>query len=159
MTETFTHIAVKKLNHLEDVSLDAFLTLSNRDCLVINAPKLSDEPIITNDVVELLSETSFEILGRFDNVINSGGIKLFPEQIEAKLKKNINKRFFIASETHSSLGEQLIMIIEGVSNTVSTSVFKNLNEYETPKHIYNIEQFVETDSGKIQRKKTLALLK
>jgi o-succinylbenzoate---CoA ligase len=88
MIETITHIAVKKLNHLEDVSLDAFQTLSNitiskdnRDCLVINAPKVSDESIITNDVVELLSETSFEILGRFDNVINSDGIKIFSEQI------------------------------------------------------------------------------
>ncbi len=166
MTETITHIAVKKLNYLENVSLEAFLTLpniiiskDNRDCLVINAPKVSDEPIITNDVVDLLSETSFEILGRFDNVINSGGIKLFPEQIEAKLKKYINERFFIASEVHSSLGEQLIMIIEGVSNTVSASAFKNLDKYEVPKHIYNIEQFVETDSGKIQRKKSLALLK
>lgn len=166
MTETITHIAVKKLNHLENVSLDAFKTLPNitiskdtRDCLVINAPKLSDKPIITNDVVELRSDTSFTILGRYDNVINSGGIKLFPELIEAKLRKDISERFFIASKEHNSLGQELIMIIEGVSNTVNTSAFKNLNKYEIPKHIYTVERFVETDSGKIQRTKTLALLK
>ncbi len=166
MTETMTHIAVKQLNHLEEVSLDIFQTLPNitiskdsRDCLVINAPKLSDMPIVTNDVIELLSDRSFKLLGRIDNVINSGGIKLFPEQIEAKLKNNIHTRFFIASKLHSSLGEQLIMIIEGVLNTVDTSAFKNLNKYEIPKHVYTVERFIETDSGKIQRKKTLALLK
>jgi o-succinylbenzoate---CoA ligase len=166
MTETITHIAVKKLNYLDDVSLNAFLTLPNitaskdtRDCLVINAPKLSDKPIITNDVVELLSDTSFRILARFDNVINSGGIKLYPEQIEAKLKDNLSKRFFIASKTHDTLGQQLIMIVEGTSNSIESSVFECLETYEKPKHIYSLEQFVETDSGKIQRSKTLALLK
>jgi O-succinylbenzoic acid--CoA ligase len=166
MTEAITHIAVKKLNHLEDVSLDAFQILPNitvskdtRNCLVINAPKLSDKSIITNDVVELLSDTSFKILGRYDNVINSGGIKLFPEQIEAKLQRLISNRFFITSKTHDTLGQQLIMIVEGASNGIESSVFECLKTYEKPKHIYSLEQFVETDSGKIQREKTLALLK
>jgi len=166
MTETITHIAAKKLNHSESISLNLFKTLptvtiskDTRDCLVISAPRLSDEPIITNDVVELLSNTSFKIIGRYDNAINSGAIKLFPEQIEAKLKHKVSERFFIASEVHSSLGEQLIMVVESDSNNIVPSVFESLDTYEKPKHIYNIEKFIETDSGKIQRKKTLALLK
>jgi o-succinylbenzoate---CoA ligase len=166
MAETMTHIAVKKLNHIEEVSMDVFQTLPNitiskdtRDCLVINAPKLSDKPIVTNDVIELLSDRSFKLLGRIDNVINSGGIKLFPEQIEAKLKDKISERFFIASETNNTLGQQLVMVVEGTSNNIESSVFESLDIYEKPKHIYNIKRFIETDSGKIQRTKTLALLK
>lgn len=166
MTETITHIAVKKLNFFKEKDLNTFQTLPNitvskdtRDCLVINAPKLNSAPIITNDIVELFSDTSFKILGRFDNVINSGGIKLFPEQIEAKLKNKISERFFIASETNNTLGQQLVMVVEGTLNNIESSVFECLDTYERPKQIYNIERFIETDSGKIQRKETLALLK
>ncbi len=171
MTETVSHIAIKPLNHIEgiankglrDENFEVLTAISisqdERDCLVINAPNLNPAPIITNDVVKLTSETTFQILGRDDNVINSGGIKLFPEQIEAKLKPYLSDRFFIASKTDSSLGEQLIMVVEGDSNTLDSSVFKKLDTYEKPGHIYNVKRFCETDSGKIQRKKTLALLK
>src|SRR5690606_934968 len=85
MTETITHIGLK------EISEEFFTTLKgvsvrkdNRDCLVIQTPYFEEE-IITNDIVELKNKSEFKWLGRFDNVINSGGIKLFPEQIEKKL--------------------------------------------------------------------------
>jgi len=166
MTETVTHIAVKNLNNDESKSDDSFkvfpeVTISQdeRDCLVINAPHLNTAEIITNDVVKLTSESSFQLLGRADNVINSGGVKLFPEQIEAKLKPFLRDRFFIASKTDPSLGEELILVIEGASETFDTSVFKNLGAFEKPRHIFYVEQFCETGSAKIQRKETVALLK
>lgn len=164
MTETMTHIAVMPLNYKNSNKLyhllpEISISIDDKDCLVINASRLNAEPITTNDVVEILSDTSFRILGRYDNVINSGGIKLFPEQIEAKLKRNINDRFFIASKEHSSLGQELIMVVEGNSTSIKSSVFENLHTYEVPKHIYNVERFLETNSGKIQREKTLSLLK
>jgi len=165
MTETATHIAVRPLNgansidHTYNIFPEVSISKDDRDCLVIYASKLNNEIIITNDVVKLCSDSSFKLLGRFDNVINSGGIKLFPEQIEAKLKTNIKERFFIASKADSRLGEQLIMVIEGNSNRIDPSAFNNLDAYEKPKHIYCLEQFLETNSGKIQRSKTLALLK
>jgi O-succinylbenzoic acid--CoA ligase len=52
------------------------------NCLVIDAPKISQEQIVTNDLVELINDHQFILLGRIDNVVNSGGIKLIPEQIE-----------------------------------------------------------------------------
>ncbi len=168
MTETVTHIAAKQLNnfrHAEIVSASHFKILPNinisqddRGCLIIDAPNISKEKLVTNDIVELYSETEFEWLGRYDNVINSGGIKLFPEQIEEKLQSKIPQRFFIASEEHPVLGEQLILVLEGESNAVNTSVFNDLNKYETPKTVYSVKRFVETASGKIQRKKTFELL-
>jgi len=165
MTETITHIATKPLNHNNSKGLNyntlpgVSISKDDRDCLMINAPRLSTEGIVTNDVVEIESESEFKILGRIDNVINSGGVKLFPEQIEAKLRNQMNNRFFIAGQDDINLGQELIMVVEGDTNTLENSIFKDLDTYETPKQIYNIERFIETASGKIQRKKILELLK
>jgi O-succinylbenzoic acid--CoA ligase len=171
MTETITHIAVKKLNNFENIisssSKKSFyetlpnikISQDNRQCLVIEAPQLSKEKIVTNDVVKLHSETSFEWIGRIDNVINSGGIKFFPEQIEEKLKAKIPNRFFIASEADEKLGEKLILVLEADNNKLSASVFEDLDGYETPKDIYAVSKFIETTSGKILRLQTLATIK
>ncbi|MBP0902550.1 AMP-binding protein [Mariniflexile gromovii] len=167
MTETVTHIALKKLNnfrHAELVSASHFKLLPNisistdaRDCLVIDAPKLSKEKIITNDIVKIHSETEFEWLGRFDNVINSGGLKLFPEQIEAKLQNKIQSRFFMVSKPHETLGEQLVLVVEGSIDSIDASAFSELKKHEKPKQIFTLHTFIETASGKIHRKKTLEL--
>jgi O-succinylbenzoic acid--CoA ligase len=167
MTETITHIAVKKLNNFK-VTPVFYQTLPNvtiykdqRNCLLIEAPKVADELIVTNDVVELISDTQFEWLGRFDNVINSGGIKLHPEKIEEKLSKVISRRFFVAGIPDKILGEKLVLIIEGVaSSEVEKSLLElvNLSKYEKPKSIYFVESFIETETKKIQRKKTLDLV-
>ena len=167
MTETVSHIAVKKLNNFEDSSTSTcFKTLPNilvsvddRNCLVVNAPHLSEEKIITNDIVEIYSETSFNWLARFDNVINSGGIKLYPEQIEKKLEGKIEDLFFIASKPDNTLGEKLILVVETKQKTFDTSIFNTLDKYEKPKEIIMLKKFVKTASGKINRIKTLASIK
>ncbi|MGK0413383.1 MAG: O-succinylbenzoic acid--CoA ligase [Polaribacter sp.] len=165
MTETITHIAVKKLNHFASLqgkmTIQSFYqTLPNitiykddRNCLVIDAPKVADEIIFTNDVVELISDRHFKWLGRFDNVINSGGVKLHPEKIEEKLAKIISNRFFVIGIPDEKLGEKLILLIEGNQKEMSFESI-NLTKFEIPKEIYFLDQFVETVSGKIQRKKT-----
>ncbi|MGG6230648.1 AMP-binding protein [Tenacibaculum sp. SDUM215027] len=168
MTETITHIAVKKLNNviLSDSEKSTYkalpnvqLSQDNRNCLVIDASKVSSEKIITNDVVRLISETEFEWLGRYDNVINSGGIKLHPEKIEEKLSKIITNRFFVIGIPDERLGEKLILVIEGEKNNVISNEVKNLSglsRYEAPKEVYFVDEFIETGTKKIQRKKTLA---
>lgn len=77
MTETITHIAVKELakgpeDHNFKTLPDVVLSRDERDCLVIEAPKVSDAVIVTNDVINLISPSEFQWLGRYDNVINSG---------------------------------------------------------------------------------------
>lgn len=171
MTETITHIAVKKLNQgsslREETSKQSFykilpnitISLDDRSCLVINAPKISDEKIITNDVVEILFETEFIWKGRYDNVINSGGVKLHPEEIERKLSPYINSRFFVAGIPDEKLGEKLILIIEGEKDNVISNEVRNLKniltKFEIPKEVYFVSEFVETSTKKIQRQKTL----
>lgn len=159
MTETITHIAVKKLNNSK-IQPVFYQTLPNvklysddRNCLVIKAPKISNETIFTNDVVQLISSKHFEWLGRFDNVINSGGIKLQPEVIENKLAAVIASRFFVAGIKDDLLGEKLVLFVEGKDEDIDFSK-TTLTKFEKPKQIIFIPKFKETSSGKIQRKLT-----
>ena len=91
MTETITHVAAKSLN--ASSKTDTFKGLpgvnfasDDRNCLLIDAKEVSDNKIQTNDIVEIVSKSEFKWLGRYDTIINSGGIKLIPEQIELKLQ-------------------------------------------------------------------------
>ncbi|TXE15139.1 AMP-binding protein [Seonamhaeicola algicola] len=166
MTETVTHIAVRKLNHFtEEDSKVCFTTLpgikistDDRNCLVIEAPHISDDTVVTNDIVKIHSDNTFEWLGRFDNVINSGGIKLYPEQIEEKLQSKIKEQFFVTSLPDDTLGDKLILIVEGEENCVNPAVFNGLDKYQIPKEIYYLPNFAETLSGKIHRENTLQLI-
>ena len=173
MTETITHIAVKKLNNAFE-SPNFYQTLPNitiykdeRNCLVIEAPNITEEIIFTNDVVRLISDTQFEWLGRFDNVINSGGIKLHLEKIEEKLSEIIKERFFVAGISDAVLGEKLVLVIElenfkakELKSLVEEKInnLPSLSKFEIPKEIYFVNKFIETATKKIHRKKTLDLM-
>jgi O-succinylbenzoic acid--CoA ligase len=161
MTETVSHIAVRQLNNLSEqeshftILRDISISKDDRDCLIIDAAELCEDRIITNDVVDLKSDTQFDIIGRFDNMINSGGVKMFPELIEAKLQDKIEKRFFVTSESDKDLGQKVVLVLESVTNDLETSIFDDLEKFEVPKTIYNISKFIETPNGKIQRQKSL----
>ena len=172
MTETITHIAAKPLNYLPKGKKAIYQTLPNiqintddRNCLVINAPRITEEKICTNDVVVIISEGTFDWLGRYDNVINSGGIKLHPEQIEEKLSSLLQNRFFVTAVDDKQLGKKLILIVEHESQKIDTSTLQEtikssekFSKFEIPKAIYSLENFLETNTGKVQRGKTLTLL-
>ena len=159
MTETITHIALRKLNSetcfttLDEVNI----SLDDRNCLRIKTPYFKEE-IITNDVVEIVKNNQFRWLGRVDNIINSGGIKINPEEIENTLKPYIDSVFVVLGKEDKLLGEKLILVIEGKEKPLNFP--KNiLPKNKTPKEIYFIAQFPRTQSGKIKRKEALDLLK
>lgn len=174
MTETVSHIAARRINpKKKDKKEGKFfkalpnITLSTdqRNCLVIKAPQLSDHEVVTNDVVDLKTYKKFLWKGRIDNVINSGGIKLFPETIESKLQLLLSQRFFISSVSDDVLGEKLVLIIEqDYDDTIKKQIVSDiqqldtLTKYEKPKEIFFLPQFIETPTGKIQRHKTLELI-
>lgn len=166
MTETISHIAMRRVNHsathentykaLPEVSFSQ----DQRGCLVIHAPLISDHQIVTNDMVNLISKTEFEWIGRFDNVINSGGFKVFPESVEKKIKKYINNAYFITQEPDEKLGQRAVLYIEGdqekypeLSRNLYTD--KDILKYEVPKAIYFVPKFEYTDNYKIKREETL----
>ena len=171
MTETVSHIAARRVNPKKDDKKDVncfkalaniTLTIDHRNCLVIKAPHLSDQTIVTNDVVKLKTYKKFIWKGRFDNVINSGGIKLYPEEIENKLQFLIGHRFFIASVPDDSLGDKVVLIVERPYHEKAEIMLldaikelKTFKKYEVPKKIYFISPFSETQTGKIQRAHTL----
>jgi O-succinylbenzoic acid--CoA ligase len=101
-------------------------------------------------------------LGRVDNLINSGGIKFNPEQLEAKLATVIpDQRFFIAGLADEKLGQKLVLVIE--SNGLTKEELAQLqchiatvfDKYERPKALYVLPSFQETPTGKIRRDATL----
>ena len=159
MTETITHIAAKKVGEKAFTVLPGVtISYDENNCLVIHAPRISDEVIVTNDMVELINENQFIFLGRFDNVVNSGGIKLIPEQIEEKLATRIASRFFVAGKADQVLGEKLVLIVEGEKQDIDHAIFDVLDKYEKPKEILFVPKFKETDNGKLIRKETTAMI-
>jgi O-succinylbenzoic acid--CoA ligase len=164
MTETVSHIAMRRLNGAERSSYYttmAGVTISRdeNDCLVINAPAVANGTVETGDVVRIVDKDKFEILGRLDNVINSGGIKHNPEIIEKKIEDLIPDRFFISSVPDICLGNKIVLVIEtSASQKYASSDFKNsligrLPEFERPKDFLFLESFPETGNSKINRKK------
>ncbi|WP_120240241.1 AMP-binding protein [Marinifilum flexuosum] len=166
MTETVSHVAIRALNgntksQAYHAMGNAKFSIDTRNCLSINAPAILDEPLLTNDVVELLDETQFEWKGRFDNVINSGGIKLFPEQIEKKLETIINQPFFISGLPDEHLGQKVVLLIEwdvadeDQKKELECKIKSLLNKYEQAREIFYIAEFKRTSTGKVQRDATL----
>lgn len=156
MTETITHIAAKELGETEFTVLPhAKVRIDQRGCLVIVAPSVNPEQIVTNDLVELRDSKHFIWLGRIDNVINSGGVKLFPEQIEEKLTQKIPYRFFVTAKEDEYLGNKLILVIESLPYDLPEDVYESLSKYEKPKEIQFVEKFTETATGKIIRRKNI----
>jgi O-succinylbenzoic acid--CoA ligase len=160
MTETITHIAAKRIGAKEFTVLPhVTLSYDERNCLVIHAPHIiAEETVVTNDIVELINENQFRFLGRIDNVINSGGVKIMPELVEQKLEGKIPQRFFIASMEDASLGEKVVLVVEGEEYPIDNRIFDHLDKYERPKSIYFVAHFKETANGKIIRKATADLI-
>jgi O-succinylbenzoic acid--CoA ligase len=166
MTETASHIALRRLNGTDKPECfkalpGVELSLDERGCLEIFAPHLHEEKLVTNDMVELEDKRSFRWLGRYDRVVNSGGIKLFPEQIERKLQDRIELPFFISSLPHPALGEQLVLVLESgelseeVQKVLYRSMKNRLSRYELPGQMIFIPEFVYSAGNKVLRNETL----
>ncbi len=164
MTETVSHIAIRKVgfeNEAHYTTLHSVKIESDEhNELIINAPHLGINNLKTNDLIEVINKNQFIWKGRKDFVINSGGIKLFPEEIERKLSSSILNPFFITSFNDSKLGEKVVLIIESKdgSDILNEKTFINLDKYERPKEVFYLKEFIKTESGKINRIKTKALL-
>lgn len=164
MTETISHIALRDIKD----SASVFKALPKvefatdaRQCLVINAPEIGINQLATNDVVELISPTQFLWKGRYDHVVNSGGIKLFPEEIEKKIG-DIGVNYFLFGEADEKLGERLAMIVEGGGEMTLKRMqahFASLGRYEGPRVLYKVSQFATNAGGKLDRKSTISQLR
>ena len=159
MAETSSHIALRKINgdkpdEYFKVLNGVKLSVDDRSCLVVEAPYLP-APVITNDVVELINEKQFVWKGRIDNLINTGGIKVKPEDLEASISKLIEMECAVVGVPDNKLGNKIILIAEA-ENDVDTkellSMLKhNLQPHQIPKEIILVAELPRTTSYKIDR--------
>lgn len=174
MTETASHIALAHitLNTPQNALLYHALsgvtfTSDRRGCLIIEMTGRDINHIETNDVVEIISPTSFHWIGRFDNVINSGGIKIHPEVLESVVKTTLDSlkiaytEVLVTSETSTLWGEQAVCLIEttAILNEATIAEIRNGVEHRLddrrycPKKFVAVTQLERTANGKLRRKK------
>jgi len=177
MTETVSHIALRRFNGSQ--RSDCFIPFDEvrlgvdaRGCLTITSALTRGETLQTNDLVELQADGSFRWLGRIDNVINSGGVKVHIEKVERALEAWLlhyqtgiyaERRFFIGPLAHPRLGHAVVAVIEGepcgdaaisalaVETALRTHIQQALTPYEVPRKVYFVPQLLETPTGKIDR--------
>ncbi|MBC7921763.1 MAG: AMP-binding protein [Ferruginibacter sp.] len=174
MTETVSHVALRRLNG--PARSDAYtalpgvrIGLDERGCLWIQAPSTDGQTVQTNDQAELTGPGAFRWLGRVDHVINSGGIKIQPAEIERYLEEvltelRLSLRCFAFGLPHPAWGEMLCVAVESPplsppqEKRVKERLTQRAGRYQTPKHFLYLPQFPETPTGKVDRKKAIALL-
>lgn len=167
MTETLSHIALRRINGsdasdwytpFDGVSIG----ISENQTLIIDAPLVAKKKIFTNDIVEINKQGQFRILGRLDNVINSGGIKIQIEEVENLLKDSISTDFVITSAEDVKFGEIVVLLVkEGIYSDIELSNIckKKLPTYWVPKKIFQINSIPHTDTNKPNRNEAKIIAK
>lgn len=161
-TETVTHVAIRSLNgpspedHFTAIG-DCRFGRDPRGCLVVYTPHLSTPQHVTNDLVELIDETRFRWLGRYDNVILSGGKKIFPEQLEAKTAGIIPYAHYFTATLDDVLGQSVLLVLEcpkdeaDVMSEVMPLLMTVLHPHELPRRVRTVPMFQRTSGGKTIR--------
>lgn len=179
MTETLSHIALRRINGAEASEwyqpFDSVkISQTEEGCLVIDAPLVCAETLVTNDIVEIESyiynkveKTRFRIKGRKDNVICSGGIKIQIEEVEALLKPHLEKPFMLAKKKDEKFGEIAVLLTEdedlkkveatirrllsGKSDDSNKSSESKSHKYWIPREFRYVEHLPLTETGKPKR--------
>ena len=179
MTETLSHIALRRINGAEASEwyqpFDSVkISQTEEGCLVIDAPLVCAETLVTNDIVEIESyiynkveKTRFRIKGRKDNVICSGGIKIQIEEVEALLKPYLEKPFMLAKKKDEKFGEIAVLLTEdedlkkveatirrllsGKSDDSNKSSESKSHKYWIPREYLHVDHLPLTETGKPKR--------
>lgn len=180
MTETLSHIALRRLNGLESSSwytpLQGIKVSTNADdCLVIDAPKLCDTPIVTNDIAEIRATSTsegknalaFRIIGRRDNVINSGGVKIQMEELERLMRPFLTMPYMVTKRKSEKFGEIVVLMVEKEGDDEGATVeekselpmlrailrllHRALPRYWEPRLYLSVDRIPMTETGKLNR--------
>lgn len=161
MTETCSHIALRRIG-VDDyfTALEGYvISTDSRGCLVIDNREATYGKIVTNDLVEIISSRCFRVVGRYDNVIISGGVKISPEINEALVAKQFSAcRFYFTSRKSERWGDECVAVLECPPDPIVDAEFlaacqSSLPRHHIPKEIYHLLKFPVTSSGKIKRSK------
>ena len=155
MTETLSHIALRRLNGPDASDYytpfpSVKVSLSDDGCLIIDAPLVCAERLVTNDIAEL-SGGRFRILGRKDNVICSGGIKIQIETVERQLRPHLQVPFLITKRPDAKFGEAVVLLTEGAVDEARAVCEHILPKYHHPRIYLHVDQIPLTETGKPAR--------
>ena len=158
MTETLSHIALRRLNGTKASDWytpfeNVRIRLSEENTLIIHAPSVCTEELTTNDIAEINEEGKFRILGRKDNTINSGGVKIQIEQVEATLKEHLQIPFQITARKDAKFGEIVVLLYNKVKDEAEVRHIceEKLPAYWVPKIYLPVEELPLTGTGKPDR--------
>ena len=179
MTETLSHIALRRINGDEPSEWyqpfdSVHISQTEEGCLVIDAPQVCAETLVTNDIVEIepyiynkVEKLRFRIKGRKDNVICSGGIKIQIEEVETLLKPHLEKPFMLAKKKDEKFGEIAVLLTEdedlkkveatirrllsGKSDDSNKSSESKSHKYWIPREFRYVEHLPLTETGKPKR--------
>lgn len=159
MSETYTHFALRRINgpdaHFSFRVLEgAEISLDSRGCLVVNYEGISAGPVTTNDLVEIeQGGLAFTWLGRYDNVINTGGIKVIPEILEEKIGKLLDSTVLILPVEDEKLGQKMVLLVEGDGQVASwkATLAHNLASFEVPKGFIPVSEIPRNAAFKPDR--------
>lgn len=173
MTETVSHVALRKLNGKNRGEAYQFLPgvsagMDARGCLFVSGQMTNGETIQTNDLVEMKTNNEFIWLGRYDNVINSGGVKIILDRVDEQIAVVLEvlqflNPYFSWFQEDEKLGQKLVLFIEGEGNDVEEErliqeIRKQVSAYQTPKHVYFVNRFEKTPTDKTDKRRTAAML-
>ena len=159
MTETISHIALRNLKNCNDKTpykclQDVEVRANNKNQLIINSKELEIENLVTNDKVKILNNKEFLFLNRTDNIINSGGLKINPEEVENKILKSLgDNNFFVDKIKNDKFGEEIILIaLKKIKINLLIDSIKLLKDKKIqPKKIYIVDKFIFNDNQKIDK--------
>lgn len=159
MTETVSHIALRKIGHPFYEALQGVDFSLKDNKLIVNDQLLELVDLETNDLVELKNPLSFKWLGRADFVINSGGVKIHPEQLEQFFSDFIDGNFFIAGIPDDTFGQKCILVTDTMTKVedfeqLCTLCKAHFGPYSSPKQWIQLP-FSYSSGTKINRRLTL----
>jgi O-succinylbenzoic acid--CoA ligase len=162
MTETLTHFALRRLNGPDADTL--FRTLDgvtigsdDRGCLTVSVEGITRGTVQTNDLVNIHAPGAFEWLGRYDNIIKTGGIKVIPERIEKVVKELTGREAVVVPLPDDRLGQKLFLVLEGsgtrsaLHGNLPALLKTRLEKHEIPKEIRILPRLPRNRSMKIDR--------
>lgn len=158
MTETLSHIALRRISGKQasmwyEPFEDVCVWQNGDGCLVIDAPKVCAARLTTNDIVEMHADgRRFRIIGRRDNVVCTGGVKLQIEEIERHIRPHLHVPFMITKCADPKFGETVVLLIEGTDTAEAERICReHLTPYERPKRCIAVERLPLTETGKPAR--------
>lgn len=163
MTETLSHIALRRISGPDASEWytpfpSVRVTHNDEGCLVINAPEVCEEPLVTNDIVEFSSDHSkFRIIGRRDNVICSGGIKIQIEEVERHLRPHLHVPYLLTKRHDPKFGEVAVLLTEGSVEEAREVCQRMLSKYHQPRYYLHVTRIPLTETGKPARQEAIRL--